>query len=212
MVDIISIFLLSLAVIVHPCTAAPNLAAMTWLWARAEKKTATLWLFLLGHSLFYGVVATVLTLLLRKGVVSLADDSGMEWTSQLLAVILAIGGIAMIWSAFGDHHHHHLSNRLRLVANPYGAFVCGLVLAAMFCPEAALAYFGMLVPLSVISPVGLFLPWVFAIGTAAPLTAVLLFLRRGKAIPAHLSGASSRRFNLLLGVAFLVAALCVVLF
>ena len=48
----------------------------------------------------------------------------------------------------------------------------GLIFALAFCPYSAALYFGMLIPITVTSVDGLYLPIVFAFGTGLP---VLLF-------------------------------------
>ncbi len=53
-----------------------------------------------------------------------------------------------------------------------GSFVIGLVFALAFCPYSAALYFGMLIPITIASADGLYLPIIFAFGTGLP---VLLF-------------------------------------
>jgi cytochrome c biogenesis protein CcdA len=48
------------------------------------------------------------------------------------------------------------------------AVLLGLVFALAFCPYSGVLYFGMLVPLTVTSASGLYLPAVFAIATGIP--------------------------------------------
>jgi cytochrome c biogenesis protein CcdA len=48
------------------------------------------------------------------------------------------------------------------------AVLLGLVFALAFCPYSGVLYFGMLVPLTVTSASGLYLPIVFAIATGIP--------------------------------------------
>ncbi|MDZ7846994.1 MAG: sulfite exporter TauE/SafE family protein [Owenweeksia sp.] len=53
-----------------------------------------------------------------------------------------------------------------------GALVLGLLFALAFCPYSGALYFGMLVPMSISSAQGLYLPMIFAVGTGIP---VMLF-------------------------------------
>src|SRR4030042_1240578 len=50
----------------------------------------------------------------------------------------------------------------------FDAILLGLVFALVFCPYSGVLYFGMLVPLTVASASGLYLPVVFAIATGIP--------------------------------------------
>ena len=54
----------------------------------------------------------------------------------------------------------------------FDAILLGLVFALAFCPYSGVLYFGMLVPMTVTSASGLYLPVVFAIATGIP---VILF-------------------------------------
>ena len=44
----------------------------------------------------------------------------------------------------------------------------GMLFALAFCPYSGALYFGMLIPMTVASPSGLFLPLLFALGTGVP--------------------------------------------
>ena len=53
-----------------------------------------------------------------------------------------------------------------------GSFLIGVVFALAFCPYSGALFFGMLIPMTISSANGLYLPFVFAIGTGLP---VILF-------------------------------------
>ena len=53
-----------------------------------------------------------------------------------------------------------------------GSFLIGAVFALAFCPYSGALYFGMLIPITISSIDGLYLPIIFAFGTGLP---VLLF-------------------------------------
>ena len=50
----------------------------------------------------------------------------------------------------------------------FDAILLGLVFALAFCPYSGVLYFGMLVPMTVASSSGLYLPLLFAIATGIP--------------------------------------------
>ena len=50
----------------------------------------------------------------------------------------------------------------------FDAILLGLVFALAFCPYSGVLYFGMLVPLTVASASGLYLPVIFALATGIP--------------------------------------------
>ena len=53
-----------------------------------------------------------------------------------------------------------------------GSFLIGVIFALAFCPYSGALFFGMLIPMTISSADGLYLPFVFAIGTGLP---VILF-------------------------------------
>ncbi len=50
----------------------------------------------------------------------------------------------------------------------WGVLLLGIVFALAFCPYSGVLYFGMLIPMTISSASGLYLPFVFAIGTGIP--------------------------------------------
>jgi len=58
----------------------------------------------------------------------------------------------------------------------WSALLLGIVFALAFCPYSGVLYFGMLIPMSIASPDGLFLPFVFAIATGLPVIIVAWLL------------------------------------
>jgi cytochrome c biogenesis protein CcdA len=53
-----------------------------------------------------------------------------------------------------------------------GTFLLGMVFALAFCPYSGVLYFAMLIPMTITSASGLYLPVIFAIATGIP---VILF-------------------------------------
>jgi cytochrome c biogenesis protein CcdA len=53
-----------------------------------------------------------------------------------------------------------------------GSFLIGVIFALAFCPYSGALYFGMLIPMTISSVDGLYLPIIFAFGTGLP---VVLF-------------------------------------
>ncbi len=210
MTDIISIFLLGLVIIIHPCTAAPNIAAMTYLQGKSQGKKAVLWMYVLGHTLLYILLGTAAAWLVRTGIVTISHQTESAWATPLLAGVFTLGGIYLVFTSLFTHHHHAVSGR-SMLPGLWGAFLSGIVIALAFCPEAAVSFFGVLVPLSAASPAGLALPTVFATGTALPLAAAAVLIQRGTKLNLGYLG-NMRWFNLALGILFLCTAAVIILF
>jgi len=60
--------------------------------------------------------------------------------------------------------------------NWWSAFLLGTVFALAFCPYSGVLYFGMLIPMTVLSVSGLYLPFVFALATGLPVIIVAYLL------------------------------------
>jgi threonine/homoserine/homoserine lactone efflux protein len=58
----------------------------------------------------------------------------------------------------------------------WDAVLLGIVFALAFCPYSGVLFFGMLVPITIASPSGLYLPVVFAIATGIPVIIFAWFL------------------------------------
>jgi len=58
----------------------------------------------------------------------------------------------------------------------FDAILLGVIFAMAFCPYSGVLFFGMLVPLTIASPSGLYLPVVFAIATGIPVIIFAWFL------------------------------------
>lgn len=58
----------------------------------------------------------------------------------------------------------------------WSALLLGIVFALAFCPYSGVFYFGILIPMSITSPDGLFLPFVFAIATGLPVIIIAYLL------------------------------------
>ena len=69
---------------------------------------------------------------------------------------------------------HPLKNAFEKFKNKglFASFLLGVLFALAFCPYSGALYFGMLIPMTISSSSGLYLPFVFAIGTGLP---VILF-------------------------------------
>ncbi len=210
MMDILSTFLLGLVIIIHPCTVAPNIAAMTYLQSKNAERLHVLWMYILGHTLLYALLGTATAWLVREGIVTIGHQSESSWAAPLLAAVFALGGIYLIFSSLFKHHHHHEVSRRNMLPGLWGAFISGALIAVAFCPEAAVAFFGVLVPMSAASATGLILPWIFAVATALPLAVIAILLQRRTGLNLKYLN-NMRWFNLALGILFLVTSAVIIL-
>ena len=177
---LLTALLLGLLVALNPCQIAICMSALA---SFVQKDTderhfmRNAWLFALGRATLYFILAMVLVLLVRfTGSTFDAHlfDGLTEWVERLLPLILLLVGFFFVYRGFHKHHHsdscHNSGNVIRK-NKAAGVFVLGIVLALLFCPESALVYFGMLIPLAVSTESVLPL-FVFTISAVAPLLMV----------------------------------------
>lgn len=69
-----------------------------------------------------------------------------------------------------------------------GVLFLGIVFALAFCPYSGVLYFGMLIPITITSASGLYLPLIFALGTGLPVIIFAWFI-------AYTVGGVSEVFN-----------------
>jgi len=80
--------------------------------------------------------------------------------------ILMLDLIPLKFPSFGK-----LSEKLKgkdFKNSSFNTLLLGIVFALAFCPYSGVLYFGMLIPMSIASPSGLYLPLIFAVGTGIP--------------------------------------------
>ena len=175
---VLTAFLLGLVVALHPCPLATNIAAMGYLAKDAHVKRRVFVMglsYTLGRILAYSVFGAVLIAVFRgSGGMEAVGRWFGEWGERVLSPVLIVIGVYFILGRFIHKHEHcpDVSGRSRRFGGFWGSMLLGVLLALSFCPESAIVYFGMLMPLSVHSHWGYLLPVVFSVATSIP--AVLL--------------------------------------
>jgi cytochrome c biogenesis protein CcdA len=105
-------------------------------------------------------------------VARLFQQNGEKYLGPLLIVIgLIMLNVIRLNFLGKSNFQEKLSERFK-GQGLWGSFLLGLVFALAFCPYSGALYFGMLIPMTISSASGLYLPIVFAIGTGLP---VILF-------------------------------------
>lgn len=171
---LLTAFLLGLIVALHPCPLATNIAAMGYI-ARDVANRRRVFLnglfYTFGRMIAYSVLGMVLIVVLRNGADMLSLGHWFsEWGERLLAPVLIVIGLYFMLGHLIHRHEHcpDVHSRGHRFHGAGGSMALGLLLALSFCPESAVVYFGMLMPLSVESHGGFMLPVVFSVATAIP--------------------------------------------
>ena len=168
---ILSAFLLGLMTAISPCPLATNITAIGFISKDIEQKQKVFingLVYTLGRAVSY----TAIGLLFFFGA-SQFEFSGFlqEWGEKILGPLLIIIGLFMLGilriaiPGIGS-----LTAKMEDKSNKgfWGVLLLGMVFALAFCPYSGVLYFGMLIPMTVSSASGLFLPIVFAIATGIP--------------------------------------------
>ena len=109
-----------------------------------------------------------------------------KYLNMFLGPLLVIIGLFML-DVFGSRNVSggkwitRLEERIN-AGRSWGAFLLGMLFALAFCPYSGMLYFGMLIPLTISSASGLYLPVIFAIATGLPVIIIawlLAFTVRG---------------------------------
>ncbi len=163
--------LLGLMTAISPCPLATNITAIAFISKDLENRNRV---FLNG--LFY-TIGRVVTYTLIPVIIFLGADqfkfSGFfqRYGEKVIGPLLLLIGIFMLdiirinFPGLG-----RLSENLekRKSWRYIDALLLGIVFALAFCPYSGVLYFGMLVPLTISSASGLYLPVIFAIATGIP--------------------------------------------
>jgi cytochrome c biogenesis protein CcdA len=171
-VPIISAFILGLMTAISPCPLATNITATAYISRNITSKRKVLWsgvLYSLGRAFSYTAIGMVLYFGASKYHVSkLFQQNGEKYLGFILVIIgLIMLNVIRLNFLNGKGFEERFSKKFR-GKGLWGAFLLGVIFAVAFCPYSGALYFGMLIPMTISSVSGLYLPLVFAIGTGLP--------------------------------------------
>ncbi|MCJ7449285.1 MAG: aromatic aminobenezylarsenical efflux permease ArsG family transporter [Bacteroidales bacterium] len=163
--------LLGLMTAISPCPLATNITAIGFISRDLEDRNRVFFnglFYTLGRAITY----TVLALIIFLGADQLKFSGFFQrYGEKIIGPLLILIGLFML-----DVFKINFPGFNRLTSGlqnkkKWGyldAVLLGLIFALAFCPYSGVLYFGMLVPLTIASASGLYLPIVFAIATGIP--------------------------------------------
>ncbi|MBN2521627.1 MAG: sulfite exporter TauE/SafE family protein [Bacteroidales bacterium] len=171
--------LLGLMTAISPCPLATNITAIGFISKDIENRNRVFFngiFYTLGRAITYSGLALIIFL----GVDQLKFSGffqryGEKFIGPLLLIIgllmldiikIKFPGISRLTSGMQNKQRWRYSD----------AVLLGLFFALAFCPYSGVLYFGMLVPMTVTSASGLYLPPVFAIATGIPVIIIAWLL------------------------------------
>jgi cytochrome c-type biogenesis protein len=168
---LLSAFLLGLMTAISPCPLATNITAIGFI---SKDITDRKRVFLNGlfYTLGRAVTYTVIALIIFVGVDQFKFSGFFQkYGEKIIGPVLLVIGLFLLdiirinFPGF-DRLTSGMKNKTGWSFSD--AFLLGLLFALAFCPYSGVLYFGILVPMTVTSASGLYLPVIFAVATGIP--------------------------------------------
>lgn len=169
--SILTAFILGLMTAISPCALATNITAIGFISSDLENRHRVFMrglVYTLGRAVSYTLLGVILFFGASQMKISLIFQG---WGEKLIGpILIAIGlfmldiikiklpGISGLTEQLGE----------RSKKSYWSTLLLGMVFALAFCPYSGVFFFVMLIPMTIASVGGLFLPVIFAIGTGLP--------------------------------------------
>lgn len=171
--------ILGLMTAISPCPLATNISAIGFI-SRDITNSRRVFMnglvYTLGRTLSYTGLAVILYFGASKMNVTMLFQG---WGEKVLGPLLIVIGLFML-DVLKIKFPGFSKLTEKIGENGKGSYwsslLLGMVFALAFCPYSGVLYFAMLIPMTVASPSGLFLPVLFAISTGLPVIIFAWFL------------------------------------
>ena len=175
-IPILSAFVLGLMTSISPCPLATNITATAFISKNIASKRKVFLsgvIYSLGRAFSYTVIGLVLYFGASKFHVGrFFQQNGEKYLGPLLIIFGLIMLNILRLNFLGKFNFTEKLSEKFINKGLLGSFLIGVLFALAFCPYSGALYFGLLIPMTISSFDGLYLPVVFAIGTGIP---VILF-------------------------------------
>ena len=168
---VFSALILGLMTAISPCPLAANITAIGYISKDIESQRRVFYnglIYTLGRAVTYTIIGLAFFFGASQFNFSIFFQT---WGEKLLGPLLIVIGLFM----FGviklmlpgvGALTEKMENRMK--GGFWGVLLLGIVFALAFCPYSGVLYFGMLIPMTISSAGGLYLPLVFALATGIP--------------------------------------------
>jgi len=176
---ILTAFILGLMTAISPCPLATNITAMAYISKDIENRKKVFingLIYTLGRSISYTLIGLLFYFGASKFVVA---GFLQKYGERALGPILILIGLVMLdiiklkIPGLGKLNEK-IQNKEKF--DFWGVLLLGMVFALGFCPYSGVLYFGILIPMTVSSVSGLYLPVIFALGTGLPVIIFAWFI------------------------------------
>lgn len=167
----VTALILGLMTALSPCPLATNISAIGFISRDINDKRRVFiggLVYTLGRAISYTGLAVILYFGASQMNISRLFQG---WGEKLLAPFLIIIGLFML-NVFQIKFPSFSGLTEKIEKNSKGSYwstlLLGIVFALAFCPYSGVLYFAMLIPITIASASGLYLPVVFALATGLP--------------------------------------------
>lgn len=163
--------ILGLMTAISPCPLATNISAIGFISRNIENRRRVFingLVYTLGRAISYTGLALIIFFGASKMNISMIFQG---WGEKLLGPVLILVGLLMLdVIKIKLPGLSGLTNKIgeNSKGSYWGTLLLGMVFALAFCPYSGVLYFVMLIPMTVASASGLYLPILFAIATGLP--------------------------------------------
>lgn len=167
----LSAFILGLMTALSPCPLATNITAIGFISKEIESRKKVFingLIYTLGRAITYTGIGVIFFFGASKFKVA---GFLQQWGEKILGPLLLIIGILMLdIIRLNIPLLGKFSERMgqKSATGFWSVLLLGIVFALAFCPYSGVLYFGMLIPITISSASGLYLPLIFAIATGIP--------------------------------------------
>ena len=170
-IPVVSAIALGLMTAISPCPLATNITAIGYIGKDIHNKNRVFvngLIYTLGRALSYTVLAVIIFI----GVDQFKISGWFQlYGEKIIGPMLIIIGVIMLGILkipFPGISQFTKRFQEKAVNSYWDVLLLGMLFALAFCPYSGVLYFGLLIPMTLGSPSGLFLPVVFAVATGIP--------------------------------------------
>lgn len=208
---LLTAFVLGLLTALNPCQLAISISALAYEYKSGKRFEAGL-LYAFGRTITYTLLGWTLMCLMGGGRNIEGIDILLSRAEDFIPYILIALGCIFIIRSFHHHHNHgdscHNSGQIIKRNGPFGSLILGITLAFAFCPESAVFYFGLMLPLAMTSKASIFIPLIFAIAAAIPVIVIAYImtttLDKAKQRISHSFNTFQKILNAITGILFII--------
>lgn len=166
--QILTAIIMGILINLDVCPLVANLASITYI-SQNSKNRKKIIIHGLSYSLGRIFSYTLLALLLYFGLSSFHFSFLTDYGEKIAGAIMLISGLIMLLLINKEDKNEEEIKNKTPAKGYWGSFLLGITLSLAFCPHSAALFFGILIPLTIKSSMGMILPLFFALGASLPI-------------------------------------------